>query len=143
MSELPISVIIPAYNCENSIERAIGSVLNQTCQDFELIIVDDGSKDGTRDKIRNVHDSRIHLILHKKNRGAAAARNTGMRYAQGKYVAWLDSDDEWLPEKLSFQMRILGKARDNEKASYTAYFLIEKGRDRIYAPKNPSKKELF
>ena len=97
------SVVIPAYNREKEITRAVNSVLNQTCQDFEIIIVDDGSTDNTCDVIKSINDKRIRYVK-QVNSGASVARNTGITEARGKYVSFLDSDDEWLPQMLEMQL---------------------------------------
>jgi len=89
-----VSVIIPTYNRAHTIGRAIKSVLNQTYQDFEIIVVDDGSTDNTEEVVKSFRDKRIRYIQHKKNKGAAAARNTGIKSAKGKYIAFQDSDDD-------------------------------------------------
>ena len=99
-----VSVIIPTYNRAHLIGRSIQSVLNQTYQDFEIIIVDDGSTDDTEDVIRNFNDSRIIYIRHKENKGPSAARNTGIKASKGEFIAFQDSDDEWFPEKLDKQI---------------------------------------
>jgi len=100
------SVIIPTYNRAQLVGRAIRSVLNQTHQDFELIVIDDASTDITKDVIKGFKDSRIRYIRLKSNRGAYAARNIGLRVAKGEFVAFLDDDDEWLAEKLETQLRL-------------------------------------
>lgn len=89
-----ISVVIPFYNASEYIYRSVNSVLTQTYQNFELIIVDDGSTDGSGDIVKNIKDSRIRLI-QQNNAGVGAARNRGINEAQGKYVAFLDADDKW------------------------------------------------
>lgn len=94
-----VSVIIPVYNVEKYIAETIDSVLAQTFTDFELIIIDDESKDGSIAICQGIADPRIHII-HQKNRGLAGARNTGIRHAQGGYLAFLDSDDVWRSQKL-------------------------------------------
>lgn len=100
-----VSVIIPTYNRAHLICRAIQSVLNQTYQDFEIIVVDDASTDNTEDVIiRNFNDSRIRFVRSQDNRGASAARNKGIELAKGKYIAFQDSDDEWFAEKLDEQI---------------------------------------
>lgn len=99
-----ISVIIPTYNRANLLSRAINSVLRQTFSDFELIVVDDSSEDNTKALVETLKDLRIKYMCHEENRGAAAARNTGIRMSRGEYIAFLDSDDEWLPEKLEKQI---------------------------------------
>lgn len=97
-----VSVIIPTYNREKTLERAVNSVLSQTFKNFEVIIVDDNSTDNTMSLISRYenNDFRIRYLQHHKNLGAQAARNTGIKEAKGKWIAFLDSDDEWLPEKL-------------------------------------------
>lgn len=99
-----VSVVIPTYNRAHSIERSIQSVLRQTFADFELIIVDDGSTDGTQDLVRAIKDPRVRLVSMPQNGGPGAARNLGIREAVADWVAFQDSDDEWLPEKLERQM---------------------------------------
>jgi glycosyltransferase involved in cell wall biosynthesis len=100
-----VSVVIPTYNRVLMLDRAIQSVLNQTLKNIELIVVDDASKDNSWKFLKsNYSDSRMVLIQHDRNLGGAAARNTGIRNARGEYIAFLDSDDEWLPEKLEVQL---------------------------------------
>lgn len=93
------SVVIPLYNKEHYIENTIRSVLNQSFRDFELIIVDDGSKDDSYKNVQKIKSEKIHLI-HQDNQGVAVARNTGVNQAQGEYVAFLDADDYWYPNYL-------------------------------------------
>jgi len=97
-----ISVIIPTYNRGWIIGEAIDSVLSQTYRQFELIVVDDGSSDSTDDILRGYKDHAE--LIKQKNQGVSAARNTGIRRSRGRYIAFLDSDDFWLPEKLSRQI---------------------------------------
>jgi glycosyltransferase involved in cell wall biosynthesis len=103
-SHCDVSVIIPAYRAADYIDRAVQSVFRQTVHPKELIIVDDGSDDETSEILESYSetDSPIGLkILHQSNKGAGAARNLALQSATGKYAAFLDSDDEWLPEKLA------------------------------------------
>ena len=104
MTVPPVSVVIPAYNRAATIGAAIESVLAQTWADFELLVVDDGSTDETLAEAARVIDPRIRLIENPRNMGAAGARNTGISEARGTWIAFQDSDDEWLPTKLEKQM---------------------------------------
>lgn len=99
-----VSVVIPTYNRADVLPRAVESVLDQTYRDLELLVVDDGSTDETLAYLDSVDDERLRVIEHETNRGANAARNTGIGAAAGEYVAFLDSDDEWRPRKLERQM---------------------------------------
>lgn len=107
---IAFSVVIPAYNREKTIKRAIDSVLRQTYQNFEIIVVDDGSTDGTKDVVLSIHDDRIRYI-HQENQGAQVARNRGIHEGQYDWIAFLDSDDEWLPRKLELQLAVLQQNR--------------------------------
>ncbi|MEK3669265.1 glycosyltransferase family 2 protein [Paenibacillus sp. FSL R10-2771] len=102
-----ISVIMPTFNRAKTIQRSIDSVLKQTYQNLELIIVDDNSTDNTIEIIKSIPDDRIKLIAHAKNKGASAARNTGIQAALGDYIAFQDSDDEWIYNKLDIQIKEL------------------------------------
>lgn len=106
-----VSVIIPSYNREKTIERAVMSVLNQTYRDLELIVVDDCSKDNTVEVLKSIKDDRLKIIRLEKNSGACVARNVGIENAQGDYIAFQDSDDEWLLDKLEKQMAIFEKEK--------------------------------
>ena len=108
-----VSVIVPCYNRAHIIARAVDSVCDQTMRDWELVIVDDGSSDdiaGALAPYRN--DERIRLVQHACNRGEPAARNTGIQAARGRFIAFLDSDDVWLPEKLARQTEAVMAAPD-------------------------------
>lgn len=104
-----ISVIIPCYNCEKSIEKTINSVLNQTYSNYEILCVDDYSTDNTNLLIKNFikKDNRIKLYKLKTNRGAASARNYGLKMAKGRFIAYLDSDDIWESKKLEKQINFM------------------------------------
>ncbi|WP_153886330.1 glycosyltransferase family 2 protein [Aliiglaciecola lipolytica] len=99
------SIVIPVFNRSESLFRALNSVMQQSLQAFEVLVVDDGSNADFADKIRIVvegfQDSRVHLLRHDVNKNGAAARNTGINAAKGKYICFLDSDDVWLPSKLA------------------------------------------
>lgn len=100
-----ISVIIPLYNGSAYIERSIQSVLKQTFQDFEIVVVDDGSTDDGPERVRTFHLPNIRLI-RQANGGVSAARNTGIREARYELIAFLDSDDEWMPDHLETIVRL-------------------------------------
>ena len=102
---MSFSVVIPLYNKALHIERALQSIFDQTCQDFEIIVVNDGSTDNGREIVENIHDPRIRLI-NQSNQGVSVARNRGAEAAKNKFVAFLDADDEWLPDYLN-QIQVL------------------------------------
>lgn len=102
-----ISVIIPTLNRAILLRRTIVSVLKQTYQNLEIVVVDDCSTDNTGDLVKEFKDRKINYIRHDYTRGGSATRNTGIRIAKGDYIAFLDSDDEWFPEKLEKQVNVL------------------------------------
>ena len=104
--DIEVSVIIPTYNRRTLLPRAIDSVLAQTRAVEEIIVVDDGSTDGTGDMLRERYGDRVRHVW-QSNAGVSAARNHGMRLARGRYLALLDSDDEWMPEKTALQVAFL------------------------------------
>ena len=122
-----VSIIIPTYNRAKSLGFAIQSILDQTYQDFEVIIVDDYSSDNTERIVRGFQDQRISFIRHPENRGSGCARNTGIKRAKGRLIAFQDSDDIWLPSKLMKQIEALSKASDEVGVVYTGY--IQKDSD--------------
>lgn len=113
--EMHISVVIPTYNRERWIRCAIDSVLAQTYSNYEIIVVDDGSSDNTRQVIQE-YGNRVRYF-YQTNKGVSAARNLGIREAKGEWIAFLDSDDEWLPSKLELQMNL---AVNNPKIAMVA-----------------------
>lgn len=122
-----VSVIVPAYNRAAVLPRAVESVRNQTYENWELLICDDASTDNTADVVAELQqqDDRIKLLRHQKNLGAAEARNTPMKAAQGSYIALLDSDDEWLPEKLEKQIAALETAPEGVGICLTGAKIIK------------------
>lgn len=120
-----VSIITPTYNCAEFIGRTIDSVLLQTYKNWEMIIVDDRSKDNTREIVEEYmkKDPRIKYHLLSENAGAAVARTTAMKLAQGSYMAFLDSDDIWMPEKLQRQIKWMSENR--YAFSCTAYEQID------------------
>lgn len=129
-----VSVIIPTYNRANLIQQSVKSVLNQTYNNFEIIIIDDGSSDNTEEVINKLNDNRIRYIKHAVNKGASAARNTGIREAKGKYIAFQDSDDHWLPDKLEKQVKRIENTPDHVGAVFGGYWIIGKGNEKRYFP---------
>lgn len=113
-----ISVIIPTYNRSDVISRAIESVLTQTFPDFELLIIDDCSTDNTKQIVNRFDDPRVCYFRHDMNQGGSAARNTGIDHAEGDYIAFLDSDDEWFPRKLERQVNYLESLPEEWVAVY-------------------------
>ena len=110
-----VTVVVPAYNRASTIERCLHSVLSQTYRRWEVVVVDDGSTDATKDVVRRMaaEEPRIRLVEHSERRGAQAARNTGIREARGEWIAFLDSDDEFLPHSLESRLRrALEEGRD-------------------------------
>jgi len=101
-----ISVVIPTFNRSRLLNKAIKSVLHQTYVDLELIVVDDGSEDLTKDLIESISDSRLKLIV-QENHGVSHARNRGIEASEGEWICFLDSDDSWLPNKLERQIETL------------------------------------
>ncbi len=107
-----VSVILPVFNAESYIDMAIQSVLKQTFENFELIIVDDKSNDNTLKFVQKFKDSRITIVKHDSNKGPSAARNTGIRIAVGTWLAFIDADDMWHKERLSKLLEV-GKQYPN------------------------------
>ena len=116
-----VSVIMPVYNSKKFLEESVDSVLSQHYDSLELLLIDDGSTDGSRDTIRKLaaKDQRIKPIFLQSNRGSASARNAGIKQAEGHYIAFLDSDDIWLPEKLAIQLPFMQET--GAPVSFTAY----------------------
>jgi len=143
-----VSVVMPVYNVENYVQQAIRSVLDQTYENIELIIVDDQSPDNSIALIRTTFsDSRIK-ILRQKNRGLAGARNTGIRHAKGSYIALLDSDDFWQIDKLEKQIAIMQKKPRCGLTFSASLFVDEAGKslNKLQAPIKKSEyqaKDIF
>jgi glycosyltransferase involved in cell wall biosynthesis len=117
-----ISVIIPTYNSERFVTEAIDSVLAQTFKDFEILVIDDGSTDETESLMRR-YDAPVRYI-RQENGGVAVARNRGIEESRGKYIAFLDADDTWFPEKLERQLRSL-EASAGHRACYSAFLVVD------------------
>lgn len=120
-----VSIIMPAYNCEAFIKESIESVIAQTYSDWELIIVNDCSTDNTQAVITEFSDTRITLINNKVNQGVANSRNIAIEKAEGRFIAFLDSDDLWYNTKLEKQVMALDKAGANAVCSHSSYERID------------------
>ncbi|HEU5397112.1 MAG TPA: glycosyltransferase family 2 protein [Verrucomicrobiae bacterium] len=118
-----LSIVVPAFNAEATVAHTLDSIRTQTFGDFEVLVVDDGSTDSTASVVRNfcAGDSRF-ILIQQPNAGVSAARNAGIERARGELIAFLDADDEWLPEKLAKQVALL---RDNPRInfSYTNFYI--------------------
>ncbi len=142
-----VSIVMPAYNAEMYIEAAIRSVQTQTHKNWELLVLDDCSRDGTKQIVEKMaaQDSRVRLLCNEKNMGVARTRNRGLDLCRGDYVALLDSDDIWRPEKLEKQLALAKK--ENGDIVYCSYAIIDehgnrKCEDFIVPPATSLKKLL-
>lgn len=144
MQEL-VSIIMPSYNTAQYIKESIESVQNQTYSNWELIIVDDCSTDNTDEIVESIVDERIRYIKNEKNSGAAVSRNRALREAKGRWIAFLDSDDLWLSDKLEKQIRFMEE--NDYHFSYTNYSEIDIKGERtgvtITGPKRITKRGMF
>ena len=140
-----VSIIMPSWNTEKYIAETIQSVIDQTYTNWELLIVDDCSSDNTDEIVTSFKDDRIKYYHNKKNLGAALTRNKALREAQGEWIAFLDSDDLWMPEKLEHQIGFMKK--NNYTLSFTEYEKIdEKSRPlNIYVsgPEKVNKHKMY
>ena len=120
-----VTVIMPAYNAARFIEDAIRSVMAQTVSDWELLVIDDGSRDDTCKVVEKLaaEDSRVKLLRNEQNMGVANTRNRGLSLCRGEFAAFLDSDDIWLPEKIRNQLDLLEKT--GASLCYTAYGIMD------------------
>ena len=140
-----VSIIMPSYNTGGYIKNSIESVLAQTYENWELIIVDDCSTDDTDSIVGQFSDKRIRYLKNKKNSGAAISRNYALREAKGRWIAFLDSDDLWLPEKLEKQIAFM--ENNGYSFSYTDYKIRWNGKNedpRVYTgPDVVNRKRMY
>ena len=120
-----ISVIIPVYNRENLIQRAIKSILNQTYKNLEVLVIDDGSTDRTEEKVKELQDKRINYFKNERNKGVSIARNRGIKLSAGEIIALQDSDDESYPTRLEKQLKILLNSNDEVATVYCGMELYD------------------
>lgn len=133
MSASLVSVIIPVYQGERLVIGAVRSALQQTHRALEVWVVDDGSTDGTLERLKSIHDPRLH-VLQQRNAGTAAARNFALQHAHGQYVAFLDADDRWFPEKIAAEIAALERAPEPAIAYSSHYAVDDAGRLLHAAP---------
>ena len=140
-----VSIIMPSYNCGPFVCEAIESVLAQTYANWELLFVDDGSTDNTESIISSFKDARIRYFKNDPKCGAAESRNRALREAKGRWIAFLDSDDKWLPNKLEYQLEFMNK--NNYHFSYTTYKEMDVGGHEtgvlVAGPKRISEKGMY
>lgn len=140
-----VSIIMPSYNTAAYIKQSIESVLKQSYTNWELIIVDDCSSDNTDEVVKSINDVRVKYLKNEKNSGAALSRNRALREAKGRWIAFLDSDDLWMSEKLEKQIRFMEK--NGYYFSYTNYEEIDidgnKTGVKITGPKRITKTGMF
>lgn len=135
-----VSIILPTYNRANLVGKSVESVLNQTYNDFELIIVDDGSTDNTKEVLKSFEDSRIQYIIHNRNKGAASAMNTGIKASKGHFLSIQNSDDIWLPEKIEKELKSFENSDSGVGVVYSGLYQVKKNK-KIYLPASGVKKK--
>ena len=146
-----ISIVVPTYNRAKLLSRAIESVLKQTFQDSELIVIDDGSTDNTEELIKEyaARDNRIKYIKQENSGGAARPKNVGIKMAKGEYIAILDSDDEWMPEKLETQLHYFERSENPKLMAIGCNMIVvdaetkKESRYRVPRYKNPLRNLLL
>lgn len=140
-----VSVIMPSWNTSNFIAESIQSVIDQTYENWELIIVDDCSTDNTDEVVAKFKDKRIRYFKNEKNSGAALSRNRALREARGEWIAFLDSDDLWSPDKLEHQINFMNK--HGYTLSYTEYEKIDEESKPlqiyVYGPEKINKRKMY
>jgi glycosyltransferase involved in cell wall biosynthesis len=135
-----VDVIIPTYNRSEFLRSAIQSILDQTYQDFRIIVVDDASTEAVYDVVKRFSDKRIAYLRHQTNTGEAGARNTGVKNSKAEYIAFLDDDDEWLPDKLRLQVALLDKSSSKVGGIYTGFYAVDKPTGKILGRRVPKRR---
>jgi glycosyltransferase involved in cell wall biosynthesis len=126
---------LPTYNRAHLLRRAIQSILRQTYQNFELIVVDDYSSDNTEEVVKSFCDERIRYVWNEEHMGAPFSRNVGIKVARGEYIAFQDSDDIWLPKKLAKQMNVFKNSPRELGVVYTSFWSVGWGK-KVYVPQS-------
>lgn len=140
MSVPKVSIVLPTYNREDTLGVSVSSLLNQSYDDFEIIISDDGSTDGTESLIHNFNDSRIRYIKSERRKGANHARNMGIKESLGEYIAFQDSDDSWHSDKLQKQMEALQKGGEGGNICFCG-MIRNINNKAVYIPKKKKRIE--
>jgi len=126
-----VTVIIPTHNRAEFLRTAILSALNQTFRDIEIIVADDKSTDHTQEVVKSFKDKRIRYIANKSNRGPSATRNSAILASKGEYIAFLDDDDEWVPEKLQKQVKLLDESPPEICGVYSDRLIIDRSSNKV------------
>src|SRR5262249_34968268 len=135
-----VSVVIPTHNRATLLHRAVSSALTQTFSDLEVLIADDASSDATAELMLVIRDPRIKYLRHETKRGVSVARNTAISHASGEYIAFLDDDDEWLPEKLNIQLSHLNSARKSVGLICSGYYKVDSAFSKVQREVIPSQR---
>lgn len=135
-----VSVIIPTCNRADFLRVALESVQRQTFQNFETLVIDDASQDRTPEVVRSFPSMPVRYFRHESRKGGAAARNTGIVHARGDYLAFLDDDDEWLPDKLRQQVDLLDRSPAEVGVVYTGYVIVDRRSGREIARKTATRR---
>lgn len=138
-----VSVIIPTYNRQAMLLRAIESVQKQTYDNLEIIIVDDASIDSTPDVVQSILDNRVHYLRSQQNHGGAETRNIGIRYASGEYIAFLDDDDIYLPNKIELLVSALKKSEAGIGLAYSKTQIVSGGHIIAESPRKGQSGDIF
>ncbi len=119
-----VSVILPVYNNEGTVLQTVDSVLNQSHEGLQLIIVNDGSTDRSVDLIKSIQDERV-IVINQGNKGVSAARNLGFQQATGEYIAFIDADDVWLKTKLEEELEVVFRQSEPVALVYSGYYCVD------------------
>ena len=131
MKEYLISIVIPVFNRAHTIRRAVESCIKQSYKNLEIIVVDDASSDNISEVMSSINDERIKFLQHDRNKGEAASRNTGLRNSNGDYITFLDSDDEWMPNKIERQLEVFNEVKQEIGLIFTNGYSEAEGREFI------------
>ncbi len=137
--EPKVSVVVTCYNSASTVLRAIESVRAQTVSDLEIVVVDDASRDSTVAVVEAIPDARIRLIRNDRNRGIGGAKNVGIAAARGQFIAFVDSDDSWVPKKLAIQLDALERDPSRAPLSFSAFW-VHRGESGATVLRRPARR---